>query len=90
MSELKLSSEERERYIRLCQAGHAAATQERDYDAHFYFQKAIEIYPFSTNVWLWLARVVETREDRMVALENVLALNPDHREAREMWVALQN
>ena len=81
-----LTTEERERYIRFCQAGHAAALQNRNKDAHFYFRKAVELYPFSTNVWLWLAKVVDTRADQRVALENVLAINPDHQEA-QAWLA---
>lgn len=85
----KMTNEERERYIRLCHAGHAAALQGRAYDAHFYFRQAVEIYPFSTNVWLWLAKVVETREDRIMALENVLAINPQHDEARQLLANLK-
>jgi hypothetical protein len=87
---VRLSSEERERYIRLCQAGHAAATQGRDYDAHFYFRKATEIYPFGIQVWMWLAKVVETREDRIAALENVLTLSSNHQEARHYLQALMH
>jgi hypothetical protein len=81
MKEANLSAEERERYIRLCQAGHAAAMKGQHDDAHFYFRRAVELYPFSTNVWLWLAKVVTSRDDRRIALENVLAINPDHEEA---------
>jgi hypothetical protein len=81
---MNLSSEERERYIRLCQAGHASALQGRLEDAHFYFRQAVEIYPFSVNVWLWLARVVADPLDRRVALENVLSIDPNHPEAQRM------
>lgn len=78
----QLTNEERERYIRFCQAGHAAAIQKHTYDAHFYFRQAVEIYPFGLNVWLWLSRVVENREDRQIALENVLSINSSNEEAR--------
>lgn len=89
MSERDLSNEERERYIRLCQAGHAAAMQHKTYEAHFYFRKAVEIYPFSTNVWLWLARVADSQEDRIVALQNVLAINPNHDDAKRRLMELR-
>ena len=81
---MNLNSLERERYIRLCQGGHAAALQGRTYDAHFYFRQAVELYPFSVNVWVWLARVTDNVEDKRVALENVLAINPEHHDARRM------
>jgi hypothetical protein len=86
---LNLSLEDREQYIRLCQAGHAAATQGRHYDAHFYFRQAVEIYPFGVNVWWWLVQVVETDEDRRVALENVISLDPHHQEAQQRLKELQ-
>lgn len=88
MAERDLSTEERERYIRLCQAGHAAALADKLDDAHFYFRKAVEIYPFSTNVWLWLSRVVSDRNDQIVALQNVLSINPKHAEAQRRLVEL--
>ncbi|MBZ0319659.1 MAG: hypothetical protein K8L91_24835 [Anaerolineae bacterium] len=77
-----LSNEEREEFIRLCQAAHAATVAGRNHDAHLYFREAIKIFPLSTNVWLWLAKVVDIEEDRRVALENVLAIDPNHKEAR--------
>ncbi|MCI0713265.1 MAG: hypothetical protein L0154_24120 [Chloroflexi bacterium] len=89
MSERDLSNEERERYIRLCQAGHVSAMQNKLYEAHFYFRKAVEIYPFSTNVWLWLARVAESHDDRIVALQNVLAINPNHEDAKRRLMELR-
>ncbi len=39
--------------------------------------------------WLWLSRVVESFEDRQLCLENVLALAPQHAEARDELAALQ-
>jgi len=39
--------------------------------------------------WLWLSRVVESVEDQQLCLENVLALDPAHSEARIGLAALQ-
>jgi hypothetical protein len=84
-----LTHEEREEFIRLCQAAHAAALAGRHYNARLYFRQAAEIFPFSTSVWFWLAKVVDNEEDRRAALENVLAINPDHREARQQLSELK-
>lgn len=36
----------------------------------------------NVTAWLWLSRVVDTAEDRVICLENVLALDPDNAEAQ--------
>lgn len=84
-----LSNEERAEFIRLCQAAHVASVAGRNYDAHLYFREAVKIFPLSTNVWLWLAKVVDTDEDRRVALENVLAIEPEHQEAQHRLAELK-
>ncbi len=38
--------------------------------------------PFHEQAWLWLGGVVETDAERITCLENVLALNPGHEQAR--------
>ena len=50
--------------------------------AHELFRQAVEIDPYHEQIWLWLASVVDTDEDRRVCFENVLALNPSHPTAR--------
>lgn len=81
---MALSNEEREEFIRLCQAAKAATQQQQNKAACNYFRQAIQIHPFSSRVWFELAKVVERDDDRRVALENVLALDPSHHEARQM------
>lgn len=79
-----LSHEEREAFLRLCHAAHGAVLIGQLEDARVYFRQAIQIYPFSANVWFELARILEDDADKQVALENVLVLVPDHTEARHM------
>ncbi|HEX3050246.1 MAG TPA: hypothetical protein VHP83_06280 [Aggregatilineaceae bacterium] len=53
------------------------------------FRQAIEIDPYHEQVWLWLASVVETNEDRLVCFENVLELNPSNPTARKQLQILE-
>lgn len=39
--------------------------------------------------WLWLVDLVDDVEDQIIALENVLTLNPQHQPARQRLAALQ-
>lgn len=84
MYEHKLSNEQRERFLKLCQAAHAAILENNPADAHLYFRYAAQIHPYSTTVWIGLAKVSSTFADKRQALENVLAINPDHHEAQEL------
>ncbi len=81
---MQLSNTEREEFIRLCQAAQVAAKAGDSDEAHQYYRQAAIIHPFSTTVWLGLARVVDKEADRRVALENVLSINPHHTEARRL------
>jgi len=69
-------------FLHLFKAGKEAAKQGDNARAHDLFRQAIEIDPYHEQVWLWLASVVETDEDRRVCFENVLELNPTHPTAR--------
>ena len=84
MSDIQLTSEDREKFIRLCQAAHAAIIIGNHNDAHTYFRYAAQIHPRSTTVWLGLAKIVSSPADKRVALENVLAINPHHKEALQL------
>jgi hypothetical protein len=46
-------------------------------------EETLEADEGNEEVWLWLTAVVDTDEDREVCLENVLALNPNHRVAQK-------
>jgi ferric-dicitrate binding protein FerR (iron transport regulator) len=70
-------------FLHLFKAGKDAAKDGDNARAHDLFRQAIEIDPYHEQVWLWLASVVETDEDRRVCFENVLELNPTHPTARK-------
>lgn len=82
--EYRLTTTQREQFIRLCQAARAAVISNDADEAHVYFRAAAQIHPYSTTVWLGLAKVATTIQDKRVALENVLSLNPDHIEAQQL------
>lgn len=44
--------------------------------------RVIEVDERNEQAWLWLSGVVDTDEDRLICLENVLTLNPDNVRAR--------
>ena len=44
--------------------------------------RVVELNEMHEQAWLWLSAAVDTREDRIVALENVLTINPDNEPAR--------
>jgi thioredoxin-like negative regulator of GroEL len=63
-------------FLSLFKAGQEAARNGNKQQAHDLFRRAIEIDPYHEQVWLWLASVVVTDDDRRVCFENVLELNP--------------
>lgn len=65
-------------FLNLFKAGQEAARCGNNQQAHDLFRRAIEVDPYHEQVWLWLASVVETDDDRRVCFENVLELNPDN------------
>lgn len=76
-------------FLKLFSAGKEAARQGDKARAHLYFRRAIEVDPYHELVWLWLASVVMTDEDRRVCFENVLELNPDNPTARRQLLKLE-
>jgi hypothetical protein len=61
--------------------GIAAAKAGRTEQACELLLRVIENDQASEVAWLWLSGVVDSDEDRLVCLENVLTLNPDNAEA---------
>ncbi|MGC9356671.1 MAG: tetratricopeptide repeat protein, partial [Anaerolineae bacterium] len=55
------------------------------------FMEVLEVDPNNEEAWLWLAGVAATLEDAKVYLETVLAINPEHKKAREglRWLSKQ-
>jgi hypothetical protein len=76
-------------FLSLFKAGKEAAQRGEKAKAHHFFRQAIEIDPYHEQVWLWLASVVESDEDRQVCFENVLELNPTNLTARHQLQKLE-
>lgn len=53
--------------------------------------RVIEADEHNEEAWLWLSGAVEELEDQQIALENVLAINPDNERSQQglAWVAEQ-
>jgi tetratricopeptide (TPR) repeat protein len=62
--------------------GVAAAKAGRRVEARALLMQVVEANEHSEQGWLWLSGVVDTDEDRLICLENVLTLNPDNVQAR--------
>jgi hypothetical protein len=50
--------------------------------------RVVEADPFNAQAWLWLSAAVESKEDRIVCLENVLTVDPHHEAARRGLIKL--
>ena len=75
--------------LRLFRDGKKAARAGDNMRAHALFRQAIEIDPYHEQLWLWLASVVESDEDKRVCFENVLELNPANPTARQQLRKLE-
>jgi tetratricopeptide (TPR) repeat protein len=62
--------------------GVTAAKAGRRAEARELLMRVIEADEHNEQAWLWLSGVVDTDEDRLICLENVLTLNPDNVQAR--------
>lgn len=54
------------------------------------FLRVVEEDPRNELAWMWLAGLVETLEDKIIACENVLTLNPSNEKARSYLESLRN
>jgi hypothetical protein len=77
-------------FLNFFRAGKEAARRGDNTQAHTLFRRAIEVDPYHEQVWLWLATVVDTDEDRRVCFENVLELTPANPTARRQLEHLEN
>ena len=62
----------------LLERGIEAAEAGEDRRARDIFIHVIELDQYNEDAWLWLSSVVTSPNDRIVCLENVLAINPDN------------
>ena len=70
--------------------GALAVREGRNSDAQGLLMKVIERDEQNELAWLWLSGAVEDPADQQVALENVLAINPENAAARQGLTWLQS
>lgn len=83
-----LTTRQREQFIKLCQAARASIENGDHQEAALYFRYAAQIHPYSTTVWLGLAKLSATDEDKRTALENILAIDPNNADAYTLLATL--
>jgi len=66
----------------LLQQGIALAKSGRHEEARAILLQVIEQDEQNESAWLWLSGVVDSEDDKAVALENVLTLNPNNEWAK--------
>lgn len=62
----------------LLRQGVEAAREGRKADARNFFMQVVEIDPRSELAWMWLSGLMDDLEDRIIACENVLTINPEN------------
>jgi hypothetical protein len=73
----------------LLQEGKRAFDEGHPHLAHDLWREAASLDPYDERVWIALLRVLNTREDKRVCLENILAINPLNAKARRQLRAFQ-
>lgn len=79
----------RRRYEELMAAGRNAFKEGKRQLAHDLWREAATVDPYDEKVWLMLFRVLDKDEDRIVCLENIIAINPMNVQARRRLRAYQ-
>src|SRR5262245_26005356 len=69
-------------FTRLMEGGRLAYTQGNRRRAHDLWREAATIDPYSEQVWLALLDVLDSDDDRIVCLQNIVAINPMNIQAR--------
>jgi len=60
-----------------------AARNGRELTARDLFQNIVRIDPSNEVAWMWLSGLFDPLEDRIMACEKVLSINPENREIRK-------
>lgn len=66
----------------LLQQGIALAKAGRRQEARDILLQVVELDERNESAWLWLSSVVDGEDDKVIALENVLTINPDNEWAK--------
>ena len=69
-------------FARLIEAGRMAYAQGNRQRAHDLWREAATMDPYSEQVWLALLDVLDSDDDRVVCLQNIIAINPMNIQAR--------
>lgn len=65
-----------------------AAKEGRTAEARHLLETVLDADRHNEQAWIWMSGVVDNDEDRIICLENVLAINPQNETARKGLVAL--
>ena len=63
----------------LLRQGVDAARSGRRLDARAIFMRVVEVEPQNEMAWMWLTGLVDDLEDKIIACENVLTINPNNK-----------
>ena len=66
----------------LLRQGVDAAQAGRRLDARAIFMRVVEAEPQNEMAWMWLTGLVDDLEDKIIACENVLTINPNNKRVR--------
>jgi DNA-binding SARP family transcriptional activator len=72
----------RDNFSELMEAGRAAYNHGNRRKAHDIWREAATLDPYNEQVWLALLDILENEEDRVVCLQNIIAINPMNIQAR--------
>ena len=61
----------------------------RKLEARDLFLKIVEQNPQTETAWIWLAGLVDSLEDQIIACENALTINPENEKVRSYLIQLQ-
>src|SRR5512138_3913239 len=66
-----------------------AARAGRRIEARDLLLELVEMEPHNEMAWMWLSGLVDSLEDRIIACENVLTINPGNEKVRSYLTGLQ-
>lgn len=89
MTTSTLSPDEQRNFRQLMQDGKHAYDRGKKQIAHDLWRQAAMLDPYNESVWLALLKVLDQRDDRIVCLNNILAINPTNVQARQLLRKLE-
>lgn len=75
--------------VEVLQMAIQAARAGRKIEARDLLLELVEVEPRNEMAWMWLSGLVDTLEDRIIACENVLTINPANEKVRAYLAELQ-